>query len=86
MDSFLIGLIDGRGCIVCWAILNRLATDIEVHEPARPIDLSCPAWRDQDLIAGPPVLRIDDEVMDAPICILHQEVLDMADLAVGRMD
>ena len=81
-----IGLIDRRGCIVCGAVLDPLAIDIEVDQFIRPIDLSCRPWRDQDLLPGPPVLRIDDEIMDAPIGILDEEVLDVTDLAVAGMD
>jgi hypothetical protein len=32
---------------------------------------------DQDLLPGPPVLRADDEIMDAPISVLHEEVRDV---------
>src|SRR5208282_2289003 len=86
MEVLLISPIDRCGCIVCGAVFDPLTIDIEIDQAIRPIDLSRRPWRDQDLLPGPPVLGIDDEVMDAPIGILHEEVLDMAELAVARMD
>jgi len=68
------------------AVFDPLTIDIEVYQPIRPIDLSCRPGRDQDLLPGPPVLRIDDKVTDAPIGILHEEVLEVTDLAVASMD
>ena len=72
--------------MVCWAAFDPLTIDIEVYQPIRPIDLSRRPGRDQDLLPGPPVLRIDDKVTDAPIGILHEEVLEVTDLAVASMD
>src|SRR5271169_5098939 len=86
METFLIGSIDRCGGIVCRALFDLLTIDIEVHQFIRPIDLSCQPWRDQDLLPGPPVLRVDDEVMDAPIGILHKEVLDVTNLPVAGVD
>ena len=65
------------------AVVDPLTIDIEVHHVIHPIDRSNPPWRDQDFLPGPPVLCIDDEVMDAPISILHEEVLDVTNLAVA---
>src|SRR6185437_1408744 len=78
----LIGRIDRSRGVICRAVLDLLTIDIEVHQLIRPIDFSYRPWRDQNLLPGPPVLRIDDEVMDAPIGILHEEILDVTDLAV----
>ncbi len=81
LEMLLIGLIERCGCIVCRAVFDPLTIDIEVHQFIRPIDLSCRPWRDQDLFPGPPILRIDDEVFDAPISILHEKVRDVTDPA-----
>src|SRR5579872_14858 len=86
MEMLLVGPINHRGRVVSWAVFDRLTIDIEVHEFILPINLSCRPWRDQNLLPGPPVLRIDDEVMDAPIGILHEKVSDVTDLAVAGMD
>jgi hypothetical protein len=86
METFLIGPIDRFGGIVCRAVFDPLTIDIEVHQFIRPIDLSCQPRRDQDLLPGPPVLRVNYEVMDAPIGILHKEVLDVTNLPVAGLD
>lgn len=44
------------------------------------------ARRDKDLFPKPPVLRIDNEVTDAPIGIRDEEILDVSDLAIAGMD
>src|SRR5271166_3383636 len=75
-----------RGCIVCRAVLDLLAIDLEVHQVIRPIDFLDRPWGDQNLFARPPVRRVDDEIMDAPIGILQEEVLDVTDLAVAGVD
>ena len=86
MEIFLIGPIDRGGCVVCRAVFDPLTIDIEVDQVIRPIDLLCRPWRDQDLLSGPPVLRIDDEILDTPIGIFDEEVLDVTDLAVAGVD
>jgi hypothetical protein len=85
-EFFVIGMIDGYRWIVCRAVLDPLTIDVEVHQLVRPVDLSGRPRRDQDLLAGPPVPRIDDEVMDAPIGVIDEEILDVADLAVAGID
>jgi len=85
-ERFVIGLVDRRSCIISWAVFDPLTIDIEVHQFIRPIDLSCRPRRDQDLLPSPPVLRIDDKVMDAPIVILQKKVFDVTNLAVTGVD
>jgi hypothetical protein len=53
--------------------LDLLTSDIEVHQVIRPINLLCEPWRNQDLLAGPQVLHIDDKVLDAPVGIFDEE-------------
>ena len=74
-----------RPSIVFRVVLDTLTIDIELHDVIQPIDLSCRPWRDQDLLSGPPVLRGDDKVTNAPIFILHEKVLDVTYLAVAGM-
>ena len=83
MEMFLIVAIDRCGCVVSWTVFHTLAINIEVHQTTRPIDFSYRSWRDKDLLPWPPVLRIDDYVMDTPIGILDEEVIDVANLAVA---
>src|SRR5271167_215596 len=86
VEPFLIGLIYGRGRIVCRAVFDLLTVDIEVHQSVRPVDLSHRARRDQDFLSGPPVPGIDGDISDAPAGIVHEEVLEMTEHAVGGMN
>ena len=38
------------------------------------------------MLAGPPVVRGDDEVADVPVDVGGEEILDMADIAIRRVD
>jgi hypothetical protein len=42
--------------------------------------------RDQDPFAGPPVFGVDDQIVDAPVGLLDEEILDMTNVSIGRMD
>src|SRR5574338_344840 len=42
--------------------------------------------REQHLFSGPPVPGVDLDVTDFPASIIHEEVLDMTDLAVAGVD
>src|SRR5664280_861614 len=86
MEMFLIVAIDRCGCVVSRTVFHTLAININVLQTIRPIDFSYRSWGDKNLPPWPPVSRIDDEVMNAPIGILDEEVVDVADLAVARMD
>ena len=86
MEMSLISLIDRYRCIACGAVFDLLPSDVEVHQVIRPINLLCRSWRNQNLFAGPPVLRIDEEVLDAPIGIFDEKVLDLTDFAVAGVD
>src|ERR1019366_5597676 len=72
--------------VVRWTVFDLKAIDIEVNQPVRPTDLSYRARRDQHFLSWPPVLRIHVDVTDAPVGVIHEEVLDMPYLAVGGMD
>ena len=85
-ETLFIGPIHRCGRIVCWAVLDALTIDIEVHPPVTLIDRLRQPWRDQDPTPGPPVPRIDDKEVDAPVGIFQEEVFDVADLAVAGMD
>src|SRR5579884_380767 len=82
----IIGPIDRGGRIVWRTVLDLLAVDMEMDQPVRPIDLSYRARRDQDFLSRPPVPGIDGDETDAPAGIVHEKILDVADLAVDGMD
>ena len=83
MEMFLIGSIDCGGYVVCRTVFHTLAINLDVHQIIRPIDFSYRSWGHKDLPPWPPVPRIDDYVMDTPIGILDEEVIDVANLAVA---
>src|SRR5476651_839762 len=82
----LVGSIDRCRRIVYWAVFDFLTVDVEIHQLVPPIDCLCRPWRDQHFLPGPPVLRVDQQVVDAPIGVLDEEILNVADLAVERVD
>src|SRR3546814_3379308 len=51
-----------------------------------PVDAAGPGRRHQHLAARQPVARVDDEKAQAPVGVVDQEVVDVADLAVARGD
>src|SRR5471030_3216668 len=82
----LVGSVDRCRRIVYWAVFDFLAADVEVDQLVLPIDCLCRPRRDQHLLPRPPVLRVDQQVVDAPIGVLDEEILDVTDLAVERVD
>src|SRR5688500_14494015 len=47
---------------------------------AEPVDA------DDHVFSGPPVAGIDDQVPNGPRLLVDEEVLDVAELAIGRFD
>src|SRR5256885_1986080 len=62
--------------------LREIDVDLRLL-PAHALD---PFRRDQDLPAGPPVPRVDDAVADRPRLGVDEEVFDVAEVAVRRVD
>src|SRR4029450_2893028 len=62
--------------------LREVNVDLGVL-PAHFLD---PLRRDQHAPAGQPVPRVDDDVADGPRLVVDQEVLDVAEVAVGGAD
>ena len=85
MDVLLIDRINSGRRIVFRTVLDLLTINVEVHSSIRPLNRLYRQRRDQYFGPGPPVLGFDDEVADAPIVILDEEVFDMTDLAVAGM-
>src|SRR5277367_2725439 len=66
------------------ARLDLLARNVELNLPVGPFDRLDRVRGDQHVLSEPPVASIDDKVMEAPVLIVEQEVLDMTDFAVDR--
>src|SRR5476649_1024797 len=82
----LVGPVDRRRRVVYGTIFDLLAVDAEVHQLVLPIDSLYRPWRDQHLLSWPPVLRIDEQVVDTPIRVLDEKILDVTDFAVECVD
>src|SRR6185312_10216569 len=78
--------VDRDARVIARAVFDLLTVDIDVDQPARPIDLSHRIRRDQHPLSGPPVPGVDFDVTDAPVGIVHEEVLDMTDPTVAGTD
>src|SRR5262245_12183434 len=59
---------------------------VDVYLPVFPAHAPDPLGRDQDLTAGKPVSCVDDDVADRPRLVVDQEIFDVAEVAVGRVD
>ena len=66
--------------------LDRLARKIDVDIGIFPIDVSNPLRRYQDFLSGQPVAGINHHVANGPSIVVDDEVIDMADLAIGGLD
>src|SRR5262245_11314820 len=62
--------------------LRQIDVDLRLF-PAHALD---PLWRHQHLPARQPVARVDDHVADRPRLGVDEKVLDVADVAVGRLN
>jgi hypothetical protein len=68
-------------------IVGDLATaDIEMDQPPAPVDRSNEAWRKKHPVAGAPLARVDPDIANAPVGIVHQELLDMANQPIEQMN
>ena len=69
-----------RGCS------HLFARDIDDDAAFGPVDVNNRIGREQHLLARQPVARRDDQIADVPIFVVGQQILDMPDVAVGRVD
>ena len=86
MELFLVGPVDHCRGMICRTVLHSLTIDVDVHQVIRPIDFLYQSWGNEHLLPWPPVLRIDHQVVNALVGILNEEVVDVANLAVARMN
>ena len=80
--QILIGPIGHFGRIVRWAGFHLLPVDRQVNRSVDPLNFPDRPGRHQNVLSGPPIPGADHEVRNAPIRIIQEEILDMADLAV----
>src|ERR1700691_1460432 len=66
--------------------LDLFARDIEADMPVRPVHALYRLHGDQYAFAQPPVARVYDEIMEAPVVVLEHEVLDVSDISVECVD
>src|SRR6185437_9959676 len=85
-ELFLIRSVDRDARVIRRTVFDPLTVDIDVHEPARPIDLSHRIRRDQHPLSGPPIPGVHFDVTDVPASIVHEEILDMTDPTVACVD
>ena len=76
-----IGGISGR--IVERSVFDLSAIDFEVHRSRQPINPSNQARWKQCSLCRPPVPSVDLDETNAPISIIDEEVVDVADQAVN---
>ena len=72
--------------VVFRAGAHMLARHIQIDFAITPTDASCPFGRDQNLAAGPPVARVDQQVAHLPTVAFNEDILDMTDAAVSGLD
>ena len=85
-ELFFVGSSDSDGRGVGRSVFDPLAVDIYVHQFADPIGSLAPS-----AARSAPALRAtssgnDFDVTDVPASIVHEEILDMTDLAVAGVD
>ena len=68
------------------ARLDLFARHVELDVAVEPFDRFHRQRRNQHALAKPPIPRVDDEIVDAPVGVVDHEILDMADFAVGGVN
>ena len=79
---------DRRRLIAAAAQARRqaVAGDIDADPAFGPVDGGHRIGRELDKLAGQPGPGGDDEIADVPIGVVGEDILDMAEVAVGRVD
>ena len=68
------------------ARLDLILRNVELDMVVGPVDPVNGIRRHQDMLSSPPVLSVDDEIPDVEGGAIDNEILDMADVAVSRVD
>ncbi|WP_131113680.1 hypothetical protein [Lichenihabitans psoromatis] len=64
----------------------RLAIQVQPDLPARPIDCLYGVWQDERLLQCHPIPDVYDDVANLTVCVIADEVLNTADLAVDGVN
>src|SRR5205809_5584266 len=75
--------VDELRGIVIRRFFDLLAGHLQCDGSLGPADTRRPLRSDQNMLAGPPVFGVDDEIADGPVRRAHQKILDVADIAVA---
>src|SRR5262245_26835972 len=86
VEPRLVLASEGPGRVVLRAVLDGVAREVDKDLGLLPGDPRDPVRRHEDVLARPPVARADFHVANGPRAILDEEVLDVADVAVGGLD
>lgn len=65
---------------------HLLARDGDVHPPGIPVDAANDSRREEHVSTDEPGTRVDVEVADAPVGIVDINIVDVADVTIGRVD
>jgi hypothetical protein len=86
VNALDIGLIHHGELIPRRARLDLVARHIELNAMLAPVDLLHGMGRHQDVLCWPQVPGVDNKVSDAPTGVVDDEILEMADLAIGGVN
>src|SRR5438874_2168841 len=78
--------VDELRGIVIRRFFDMLAGHLQCDGSLGPADTRRPLRSDQNMLAGPPVFGIDDEIADGPVWRANQKILDVTDIAVAGVD
>ena len=78
--------VDELRGIVIRRFFDLLAGHLQCDGSLGPADTRRPLRSDQNMLAGPPVFGVDDEIADGPVRRANQKILDVADIAVAGVD
>ena len=86
MQAFLERAIDRLVRIELRTVLDAFLRHLDVDLAVRGIDPLNPARREQHGLPADPVAGVDLQIADAPRVFVDDEIVDVPDLAVQRMD
>src|SRR5688500_16386503 len=81
-ESLLVLRLDGLRNVVVRRVLDLLSRKIDVDLAVVQVDRLDPLSIDEHFVTEPPVAGIGDEVAHLPRLVVHDEVVDVADLVV----
>src|ERR1700733_6337009 len=85
VDRLLLLTIELRRRVISRRVFQGLTGQIDGNQRFWPVHRVDPPRRHEHLVTNPPIAGVDDQVANRPGAILDEQVLDMADITVGRM-